>query len=255
MSLVDYDRVAPEFDRRYAHNSFVGVQRALTRFVAAPTPPVTVEVGCGTGHWLSEIASVAGIVVGVDRSWAMLERARTAAGHAALVRATAEQLPFSTGAFDRAFCINALHHFADQRAFLEECRRVLRSGGAFLTIALDPHTGLDRWWVYDYFPAALVADRQRYLSTERLRALLMELGFAAARTELVHHVPAKRSFELALSQGLLDRRSTSQLMVITDAEYEAGRRRLFSERPELRSDLQLFATVAEAGAATTSYLA
>ena len=68
---------------------------------------------------------------------------------------------------------------------------------------------------------------------------------ATASTEIVHHVPAERPFDLALEQGLLDRRSTSQLMVISDAEYESGMRRLLSDRPTLRADLRLFATVGE----------
>ena len=87
-----------------------------------------------------------------------------------LVRGTAERLPWADASFDRVFCVNALHHFFDARAFVTECRRVLRAGGGLLTIGLDPHTGLDRWWVYDFFPAALEADRQRYASTASIRA-------------------------------------------------------------------------------------
>ena len=141
MTQVDYDAVAPEFDRRYAHNTFAGIERALARFVArtAPAPAVVIEIGCGTGHWLAFIAPLARAVVGVDRSWAMLERARMTASGAMLARATAEHLAFATGGFDRAFCINALHHFNDQRAFMKECRRILRPGGAFLSVGLDPH--------------------------------------------------------------------------------------------------------------------
>src|SRR5215467_889490 len=63
-----------------------------------------------------------------------------------------------TASLDRIFAINAFHHFVDKRAFAGEARRVLRPAGRLLTIGLDPHTGLDQWWVYDYFPAALAAD-------------------------------------------------------------------------------------------------
>ena len=249
MTQVNYDAVAPEFDRRYAHNTFAGIERALARFVARTAPAVVIEIGCGTGHWLAFIAPLARAVVGVDRSWAMLERARMTASGAMLARATAEHLAFTTGGFDRAFCINALHHFTDQRAFMKECRRILRPGGAFLSVGLDPHAGLDQWWIYDYFPAALAADRKRYAPTAHIRALLTESGFVAPKTQVAHHVPANRAFEVALRQGLLERHSTSQLMVISDAEYEAGRERLFRERPILRSNLRLYATVAQVGPA------
>jgi ubiquinone/menaquinone biosynthesis C-methylase UbiE len=36
--------------------------------------------------------------------------------------------------FDRLFCVNALHHFRDKRAFVVEARRVLRRGGRMMTI-------------------------------------------------------------------------------------------------------------------------
>lgn len=120
----------------------------------------------------------------------------------------------------------------------------MRPGGAFLSIGLDPHTGVDRWWIYDYFPGALVADRRRYPATPRLREMLVAAGFYASRTEIVQHLPAERAFDVAVERGHLERQSTSQLMVISDAEYEAGMRRLHEERPTLRSDLRLYATVA-----------
>ena len=40
-----------------------------------------------------------------------------------------------------------------------EARRVLRAGGSLMSVGLDPHTALDQWWIYDYFPGALAADR------------------------------------------------------------------------------------------------
>ena len=142
--------------------------------------------------------------------------------------------------FDRLFCINALHHFADADAFMSEAHRVLRPGGAIMTVGLDPHTRLDRWWIYDYFPSALNADRARYLPSESIRARLEAAGFVDAVTEVAQHMPAAIPFELAVERGVVDRRATSQLMVISDAEYEDGLRRLTAERPILHADLRLY---------------
>lgn len=242
---VDYDAVAAAFDKRYEHQRYEQVERAVRRFVETRDRAAVLEVGCGTGHWLASIADVATIVAGVDRSLEMLRRARPTAPDALLVQATAEAIPFGDALFDRVFCVNALHHFPDAATFLTECRRLLRPGGAFLTIGLDPNTGLDSWWIYEYFPGALTADRRRYLPTPRLRDMLVAAGFSTPHTEIVQHLPAERTFEVALERGHLDRHSTSQLMVISDAEYEAGMRRLHEERPTLRSDLRLYATVAE----------
>ena len=242
---VDYDAVAPAFDKRYEHQRYEQVERAVRRFVEMPGRSAVLEVGCGTGHWLASIADLATTVAGVDRSLEMLRRARPTAPAALLVQATAEVIPFDHACFDCVLCVNAMHHFPDPAAFLLECRRMLRPGGAFLTIGLDPHAGLDRWWIYDYFPGALAADRRRDLPTPQLREMLLAAGFSAPRTEIVQHLPVERAFDAAAERGHLERHSTSQLMVISDAEYEAGVRRLREERPTLRADLRLYATVAE----------
>jgi len=46
-----------------------------------------------------------------------------------------------------------------------------------MTIGLDPHVRQDRWWIYDYFPGALTADRARCPSTDSIRAQLSAAGF------------------------------------------------------------------------------
>jgi len=243
MRPIDYDDVAPEFDRRYARNQYDGTQSALIQFLGGGRP-ATLEAGCGTGHWLALVEPRLDTVAGLDPSWKMLELAQAAAPRALLARATAERIPFAAASFDRVFAINAFHHFSDPVRFATECRRVLRPGGAFMTIGLDPGTGLDRWWVYDYFPPALAADRQRYPATKKIREMLAAAGFIDAHTSIAQHLPAERTFETAEREGLLDRRSTSQLLVISDEDFESGMRRLREERPVLRADLRLYATIA-----------
>ncbi|HEY2856343.1 MAG TPA: class I SAM-dependent methyltransferase [Gemmatimonadaceae bacterium] len=243
MPPVDYDDVAATYDQRYARQAYDGVTRALLDFIGDTGNVAALEIGCGTGHWLRVIAPHVASALGVDRSWEMLQRARGAAT-ALLIHAAAEQLPLADAQFGRAFCVNALHHFADPAVFMDECRRVLRPGGALLTIGLDPHSGEDQWWIYDYFPGARAADRERYRSTNAIREMLLAAGFVSAHSEVVQHLPASRPYERALKQGLLDRRSTSQLMVISDDEFAAGMLRLSSERPVLRADLRLYGTFA-----------
>lgn len=244
MRPVDYDDLAATYDQRYARHAYDGVGRAIIDFIADVEGVDAVEIGCGTGHWLQLIAARVASATGVDRSWQMLSRARAAAPSALLVQATAEHLPLADGRFDRVFCVNALHHFADPAGFIKECRRVLRPGGAFLTIGLDPHTGDDRWWIYDYFPSAREADCERYRSSKAIREMLIAAGFTVGRSEVVQHWPASRPYQLALEQGLLDRRSTSQLMVISDDEFAAGMQRLSSDQPTLVADLRLHGTFA-----------
>jgi ubiquinone/menaquinone biosynthesis C-methylase UbiE len=251
MRSVDYDVVAPAFDKRYSYRQYGNTRALLRRFLGEAAATAAVEVGCGTGHWLGEFAGTVGTLIGIDLSWGMLQRARAAVPSATLVRADAVLLPLAAVSVDRILCVNVLHHIPDAAAFLRECRRVLRPGGVFLTIGLDPHTGTDRWWVYDYFPAARVADDERYPSAERIRELLALAGLSDAATEVAEHLTGTVPFAEAYERGSVDRRASSQLMVIADDEYEAGLERLRVERPVLQTDLRLFATVAHVPQAVT----
>jgi ubiquinone/menaquinone biosynthesis C-methylase UbiE len=116
---VNYDSIAPAYDRRYVVNDYSGVERALTSYVAEFTGRV-LEIGCGTGHWLQLLGEHANRVAGVDLSGRMLAVARTTARDAALALGRAEHLPWGDRTFGRLFCINALHHFEDKLGFLSE---------------------------------------------------------------------------------------------------------------------------------------
>src|ERR671931_638206 len=189
---VDYDSIAPLYETRYERNDYAGVQQALGAFIRKEgrlDRQHVLEVGCGTGHWVQVLLAADVNVVGLDLSGGMLNAARTRVPDAPLIRARAEALPCQTESCDRIYSVNALHHFTDPRAFLCEARRVLRPGGGLLTIGLDPHTGQDRWWIYEYFPTALVEDRRRYLPAARIRELMAASGFSRCETRVVQHLP------------------------------------------------------------------
>lgn len=239
------------YDRRYERNPYAGVEEALREFVSNQPGLDILEVGCGTGHWLEALQAPGKHLTGLDSSAGMLAQAQKRVPKAALIRGTAERLPLPANSFDRAFCINALHHFPDKPAFLAEVRRILRPGGRLLSVGLDPHRGLDTWHVYDYFPESLAIDRERYPSSHVLRGWMTVAGFEHCATQEVEHwiirVPARQ----ALEQGRLDKAATSQLSVLTDDEYEQGIRRMRDgiERAEkagqtlfLTIDLRLYGT-------------
>ncbi|MGE0788194.1 MAG: class I SAM-dependent methyltransferase [Sandaracinaceae bacterium] len=247
---VPYDDVAPTFDRRYDIETYGGVERALFALCAAPGARV-LEVGCGTGHWL-ELLSLRGVsVAGLEPSRQMLARARDKGFDGELVEGVAEAIPWEDGSFDRVICINALHHFTDRAAFMSEAARVLRPNGVVWSVGLDPHTGLDRWFVYDLFEGARERDLTRYPSTPSIRAAMAAAGLRDAATEAVQRFPVWMPVTQLLAEGHADRHATSQLSLLTDDAYARGRAALERMAEDERAsgaptnigaDLTLYAT-------------
>lgn len=216
---LDYDQFASTYRARYEANDYRGVEEAMWRVLSSHRE--ILEVGCGTGHWLDRFAGPERRIFGVDPSMGMLRLADSLRGRR-LVRATGERLPFASGRFDLVFAINALHHFDDVAAFVGEAARVLRPGGSIATVGLDPSVGLDRWYIYDYFSGTRHRDRQRYLSTERIRKLFDAGGFTATSTDLAQHIRLQVPARDHLESPVFHRRCTSQLALLPTGEFERG---------------------------------
>lgn len=249
--ITDYDSVADGYDRRYSILHYDGVRDALLNFLT-PAVSSALEVGCGTGHWLREIAGRVSFIGGVEPSGPMLLHARQTAPDARLVRGRAEQLPWRDASFDRVFCVNALHHFGDRAQFLAEARRVLKPGGGLMTIGKDPHRAGDEWWVYDYFEGTRAIDEARFAAVRTIRGELTTAGFAWTESFEADRIESSRPVAEAFAAGIVDRAFTSQLAVLTDDEFKRGVERIrqaeasATARGEdlmLNTDFRLYATV------------
>ena len=95
------------------------------------------DVGCGHGRGLTELATRAGngCVVGVDPSELMVEiaaqrnRALIEAARVNVVLAPVESLPFDDDVYDKVLCVHVLYFWKDLDASLREIARVLKPGG------------------------------------------------------------------------------------------------------------------------------
>lgn len=249
---TDYDAVADRFDVRYRRYRYDGVRETVRGFIGDAA--AVLEVGCGTGHWLAEVEGRR--PAGIDPSMPMLERARRTAPQARLVRARAEALPWRDQAFDRIFCVNALHHFSDRDRFFAEARRVLKPGGGVLTIGKDPHREGDSWWVYDYFEETRAIDRARYPAVKTLRGELTRAGFAWAESLEADHIATMVPAGEALAEGadgVVTPTFTSQLTVLSEEEFARGVARIREADAaaggtlQLVADFQLYATIGWVG--------
>ena len=140
---MPYDRDVQAFNDRAAsyeagrigqlHRDFA--DRAVRIALAvAPAPARVLDVGSGTGYALRRLAQAlpaAQELTGVDAAPDMVRVAREAGDdqRVRFVEGTAEDLPLPDGSVDLVISTTSFDHWADQRAGLAECARVLAPGG------------------------------------------------------------------------------------------------------------------------------
>ena len=219
MKTVNYDEVAEGYNKRYEiayrHD---GIASTLLDLIRTTNGQKVLEVGCGTGHWL-DVLRGCGCVVGIDLSLAMLQKAASSFQELSLIRGEAAYLPFADQTFDMVFCVNALHHFADKSAFIAEAFRLLTPNGVLAVIGMNPHAGKDRWFIYDYFPGTQQVDLQRYPTPKSIAGWMTSAGFKQITEQVAERLRDDKRPHDVLP---LSKEFTSQLSLLTMADYERG---------------------------------
>jgi SAM-dependent methyltransferase len=150
--------VAGDFDYERGGQVYATVRRTDPRIAAfvhgALGPARTVlNVGAGAGSY----EPTDRYVVAVEPSATL--RAQRPAGAVPALHGVAEQLPFDDESFDAAMATLTVHQWPDMGAGLREMRRVTRGPVVVLTFDGD---ALDRFWLADYVPELIEAERRRY---------------------------------------------------------------------------------------------
>lgn len=250
---IDYDRVAPTYDRRYRDGGPPELAALVqARCAEAGARPV-LDVGCGTGRWLRDVIAAGRHAIGLDPSSAMLARAREHAPAATLVRGRAESLPFASGRFGAVLCVYVVHHLDDPARFVAEAARVLGAGGTLTVAALAPHDGRDAWYLYDYFEGTRAADCARYPRTAAVEGWMTSAGLADVRVGVAARLAHDAVGTGVLADPILSRHGTCQLSLLSDDAFERGMARIRADAarvdpPPFRTDLRIFATVARKAA-------
>src|SRR5262245_51508514 len=129
----------------YQSLSFDKHVRLLQAHMALRPGTRVLDIGCGTGALLVELANAGADVIGVDTfeeaggidCEIARARLREHCAEAALLRASATVLPFGDASFDIAVNIGMLEHIPPQErpGVLREMFRVVRPGGHLFLIA------------------------------------------------------------------------------------------------------------------------
>jgi SAM-dependent methyltransferase len=192
------------------------------------------DLGTGSG-WTSEwLARLNLRVVSTDISIDMLKvgQARCKGRNVSLAAGDFEALPFRTGSFDRALCLNALHHTPKPGQALREIARVLNDRG--LLVLIEPGHGHAQ---RDTSQAAM--SEFGVLEQDLEAAMLMRLCHEAGFSHVTVRPLSYMSGEIDLT---LDELSTWRTWTRTKRPWRALRKlwRALMELPGLQKDGLLF---------------
>ncbi len=132
------EAVQSEFSRAAA----VFAERTKTRFDELDVPrfararrgEVVVEIGAGTGNFLSLFAPLARRLIAVDLTPRMLLEAKKRHPRIEPVVAHASKIPLASRSVDLVTSAQALHHMTDAMSAIKEMRRIARAEGRVLIV-------------------------------------------------------------------------------------------------------------------------
>lgn len=221
MQKTDYSKIAPTYNNRYDVNYLVNIEKQIKSLITINNYKTILEIGCGTGRWISSLDARNKKIFGLDYSFDMMKIPKSDKTHLNLVNADAVHIPFKDNYFDLIFCVNAIHHFPDKEKFIIECKRTLISNGMLSVFGVDPHIDKD-WYVYDYFDSVYQNDLKRFPSLELLEKMLDAEKFEDVKVTVVEKVYNERIGDDVFNDPFLKKHHSSQLANLSDEEYQEG---------------------------------
>ena len=213
--MIDYDQIATEYARhRRTHPEVLKSLLTTTDLIGEST---VLEVGCGTGNYITAIETHTGCTChGIDPSAEMLARARTRSGSIDFRQGRIEQVELLPNRFDLVFSVDVIHHVADRLAYFQQAFKALKKGGRLCTVTDSESIIRTRQPLAVYFPETVEPELRRYPRIAGLCAYMEQVGFCTIAEQTVE-------FPYVLSDMQMYRdRAFSSLHIIPEPAFQRG---------------------------------
>jgi SAM-dependent methyltransferase len=128
---IEYDRLAPRYDRRWSFYVNATVRETIDRLNLNPNERI-LDLGCGTGTLIERLLELTPEIeiVGLDSSTEMLNVARQKLPESVELQVgSADSIPYPDESFDRVISTSAFHYFRNPDRSIREAKRVLKPNG------------------------------------------------------------------------------------------------------------------------------
>ena len=227
MSTVRYDNIGTGYNSTRRADPYLAER--MYQLLQPKAEGLYLDIGCGTGNYLTALAKKGLSFVGIDPSETMLQEARVKDNGATFICGKAEHIPMPDGHFDGAIAVVTLHHWDDMLKGLTEVARVLKPGARLVCFSFTPEQS-QAYWLNHYFPKTM--ERTFFITPplDEMRDILNKAGFSKVSTEkyFVHDgledhflMSGKYKPEMYLSPEM--RKNTSLFSYYADqADVDAG---------------------------------
>lgn len=155
----------------------------------SPSPEGTyLDIGCGTGNYISEFAKKGHRFIGIDPSEEMLTEAKTQNNNITWKIGEAERIDLPSESIDGSIASLTLHHWQDLDQGFSELNRVLKPNGKIIIFTSTPQQ-MKGYWLNYYFPKMLEDSMVQMPAYDRIKASLKSNNLAIDSTEKYYIQP------------------------------------------------------------------
>jgi SAM-dependent methyltransferase len=197
-ALSGADYLAHQDRFRGGSEEIAGRQRLYLDYLREAEP--VLDVGCGRGEFLEILKSEGISAYGIDFNPAMVRLCRGKGLEVKEADLFKHLKSVKEGSLGGIFAAQVVEHLTGSliRAFLSECRRVLKPGGVLIAETINPESvyALTRYYFLD-------ADHRSPLPPELLRFLAELAGFAGVEVKMISEMPEGERLQPVRAEAVL----------------------------------------------------